>query len=141
MCFGIGDGYVAPVRGHGTTFVAATGVRRLVLAFLCLVTLCGCVARRSERHTSNRIPGKMAFEDAARPASAALVFTPPVALDEPPMELSRDVRQPSAFVGYPEMIAEHFYLRWDDRQSNDGFRERDRYERRAVSEKTGVLYR
>ncbi|HZN64197.1 MAG TPA: hypothetical protein VFB66_02775 [Tepidisphaeraceae bacterium] len=103
--------------------------------------LCGCAQHRHERRVSNRVPGRVALEAAARPASAALVFTPPVALDAPPVELARDVRQPTAFVGYPEMVSEHFYLRWDDRQTNDGFHERDRYERRAISEKTGVLYR
>lgn len=103
--------------------------------------LCGCAQHRHERRVSNRVPGRVALEAAARPASAALVFTPPVALDAPPVELARDVRQPTAFVGYPEMVSEHFYLRWDDRQTNDGLHERDRYERRAISEKTGVLYR
>ena len=97
--------------------------------------------QRADRRATYRVPGRMALEDSARPASAALVFTPPVALDAPPVELSRSDRQPSAFVGYPEMVSEHFYLRWDDRQTNDGFHERDRYERRAISEKTGVLYR
>ena len=89
---------------------------------------------------------------ATRPASA-LVFSPPLAQDMPPLELSRDLRQPSAFVGYPESVAEFFYLRWDDSQTGGdgtgvgfgfrggGFGNRDRYERRAVSEKTGVLYR
>jgi hypothetical protein len=107
----------------------------------CLVLLCGCAAQRADRRVTNRVPGRVALEDSARPASAALVFTPPVALGAPPVELARDERQPSAFVGYPEMVSEHFYLRWDDRQSSDGFGDRDRYERRAVSEKTGVLYR
>lgn len=89
-------------------------------------------------------------EAATRPA-AALVFSPPLLQDAPPLELARDIRQPSAFVGYPESVAEFFYVRWDDRQtggdgSGFGFRgggsgSRDRYERRAISEKVGVLYR
>jgi len=79
----------------------------------------------------------------ARPA-AALVFEPALALDGPPPELSRDGRQPEAFVGYTEGVTEFFYLRWDDRQANWGSGHHggdDRYERRAVSEKFGALYR
>ena len=80
---------------------------------------------------------------AARPAAAALVFEPPVVRDVPPPMLARDGRGPEAFVGYPEGVAEYFYVRWDDRQSNWGRGRHggDRYERRAISEKVGVLYR
>ncbi len=86
----------------------------------------------------------------AAPAASALVFSPPLLQDAPPLELSRDVRQRAAFVGYPESVAEFFYVRWDDRQAGgDGYGRgsrggsgfRDRYERRAISEKSGVLYR
>ena len=80
----------------------------------------------------------------ARPAAAALVFEPSVTTDLPPDALARDDREPHAFVGYPEGVTEYFYLRWDDRQSNRGHGRHggdDRYERRAVSEKVGVLYR
>jgi hypothetical protein len=91
-------------------------------------------------------------ERASRPAASALVFSPPVSQDLPALELSRDERQPSAFVGYPEGVAEFFYVRWDDRQvgggshghqhgGSGGSGYHDRYERRAVSEKVGVLYR
>lgn len=58
--------------------------------------------------------------------------------------LAREGREPEAFVGYAEGVAEYFYLRWDDRQSNWGAGRHggdDRYERRAISEKVGVLYR
>lgn len=80
---------------------------------------------------------------AARPAAAALVFEPPVARDVPPPMLARDGRHPEAFVGYAEGEREYFYLRWDDRQSNWGRGRHggDRYERRAISERVGVLYR
>src|SRR5688500_19668353 len=59
-------------------------------------------------------------ERASRPAASALVFSPPVSQDLPALELSRDERQPSAFVGYPEGVAEFFYVRWDDRQVGGG---------------------
>jgi hypothetical protein len=90
-------------------------------------------------------------EHASKPA-AALVFSPPLLQETPPLALSRDERQASAFMGYPESVVEFFYLRWDDRQAGgDGFGRSghrgggggwgDRYERRAISEKVGVLYR
>jgi hypothetical protein len=73
------------------------------------------------------------------------VFEPPASRGLPADALARDDRQPQAFVGYAEDVAEYFYLRWDDRQSNWGNGRHgggdDRYERRAVSEKVGVLYR
>ena len=82
---------------------------------------------------------------AARPAAAALVFEPALVREGPPVELSRDGRQPEAFVGYAEGVAEYFYVRWDDRQGNWGTGRHgggfDRFERRAVSEKVGALYR
>jgi hypothetical protein len=116
--------------------------------------LLGCAAPAARKpDESDRPPAKLAVyrERASRPA-AALVFSPPLLQDTPPLELSRDARQPSAFVGYPESVAEYFYVRWDDRQvggagSGFGFRGGggggwgDRYERRAISEKVGVLYR
>ena len=106
---------------------------------------------------AHRDPGeaKLAVyrERASKPA-AALVFSSPLVQDAPPLELARDARQPSAFMGYPESVAEFFYLRWDDRQiggegasgfgfrgGGSGFGSGDRYERRAISEKVGVLYR
>ena len=84
--------------------------------------------------------------DAARPAAAALVFEPPVMQDGPPVELAREGRAPEAFVGYAEGVTEYFYLRWDDRQTNYGHGRHhggnfDYFERRAVSEKMGALYR
>jgi hypothetical protein len=80
----------------------------------------------------------------ARPAAAALVFDPPMAGGLAPGALAREGRDPQAFVGYAEGVAEYFYLRWDDRQGNWGSGRHggfDRFERRAVSEKVGVLYR
>jgi hypothetical protein len=83
----------------------------------------------------------------ARPAAAALVFDPPASEGLPEDALAREDRQPQAFVGYQEEIAEFFYLRWDDRQSNWGHGHHgdgggdDHFERRAVSERVGVMFR
>ena len=127
----------APERHPVCRIVA---VRRLALTLALLVLVVGCAR---QRHPATvRSPDPLTE---ARPAAAALVFEPAVPRDFDPQSLSRDDRQPQAFMGYPEGIAEYFYLRWDDRQSNWGHGHKgaghDRYERRAVSERVGVMYR
>jgi hypothetical protein len=101
----------------------------------------GCARHRSHAEARTADP----FTRARPAAAAALVFDPPASRGLPPDALARDDRQPQAFVGYAEGEAEYFYLRWDDRQSNWGSGHHgggdDRYERRAVSERVGVLYR
>ena len=129
---------------------------RLALAVSSGLWLLGCAAPSAKPHDRGEGPdAKLAVyrERASKPA-AALVFTPPLIQDAPPLELARDDRQPSALMGYPEAVTEFFYLRWDDRQiggsgswgsgfnsGGNGFGWGDRYERRAISEKVGVLYR
>jgi len=75
----------------------------------------------------------------ARTASA-LAFPPPVVVDAVTPDLSRAGRGEAAYVGFDEVITTHFYLRHDDRQVIQGSGP-DRYERRAISERTGVSYR
>ena len=95
--------------------------------------------------------------DQAVPASAtALVFRPPIAEYAPPIDLDRESRQPTAFVGYEDGITESYLIQTEDRQVfgggiygvggsgssgsayGGGY---GRYERRAYIEKTGVLHR
>ena len=120
------------------------GVRYSVLFMAAAFLAAGC-ARDPARVDRGAAEQEDAALADARPAAAALVFEPPAALDVPPEMLARDGRQPEAFFGYAEGVSEHFYLRWDDRQSNWGRGHNghggDRYERRAISEKVGVLYR
>jgi hypothetical protein len=128
----------------------------------------GCASRISHVSTSQRQAGSVAppsryvatddAEDAAIPASAsasALVFRPPVAAGEQMPDLSRAARQPSAFVGFEDPIVEYYDVTTIDRQVAGGSLGRsssgsgfgwdggacDRYERRAVTEKIGVLHR
>jgi hypothetical protein len=127
----------------------------------------GCAARISHVSTSQQQAGSLAppsryvaadeAEDAAIPASAsasALVFRPPVAAGEQMPDLSRAARQPSAFVGFEDPIIEYCDVTTIDRQVAGGRLDRsgsgfgwcggascDRYERRAVTEKIGVLHR
>ena len=130
-----------------------TRAARLILVGVLGLAALGCARR--ENRVPSRQDGAVATlashrERADRPA-AALAFSPPLLQEAPAIELSRDLRRPAAFVGYPESVAEFFYVRWDDRQSGGdgrgfgsrggGSGSRDRYERRAISEKSGVLYR
>ena len=71
-------------------------------------------------------------------SAGALAFDPPVISDQPQLALGREVRTPGAFVGYESVTANYYYLRIDDRQTDDNT---DRYERRVISEKVGVTYR
>jgi len=118
------------------------------------LTAIGCAAPATRAHSSASTDSASlaVYREPASLPAAALVFSPPLLQDAPPLELSRDERRPAAFVGYPEGVTEFFYVRWDDRQGGgggwgsgsdgtwgSGFH--DRYERRAVSEKVGVLYR
>jgi hypothetical protein len=87
--------------------------------------------------------------------ASALVFDPPVIMEQPPLELSRADREPRASVGYEGPTIETYYVRVDDSQVNFGLNGRggsssgrfgwsgnaDVYERRAVSERIGVRYR
>ncbi len=70
--------------------------------------------------------------------SSALVFDPPVVMQDAPLDLARDVRSPAAFIGFEQLTTTFSYVRYDDRQTNDFT---DRFERRAVSEQVGVRQR
>jgi hypothetical protein len=89
--------------------------------------------------------------------AAALVFDPPMIQNDPPLQLSRADREPRVFMGYEGPIVEFYSVRFDDRQIGYGLNGRfsggggggrfgasgnfDMYERRAVTERTGVRYR
>lgn len=142
------------------------GRRCLLPLCLALAIGGGCASRLSHVSRSERSAGEFAVapspgadenEDAV-PASAsasasALVFRPPLAAGEPALDLSRAARQPSAFVGFEDPIIEYYQVTTIDRQVAGGWLGRsgsgfgwgggafDRYERRAVTEKVGVLHR
>lgn len=133
----------------------------LLAAVASAASLAGCASTPSpappepQSITSTRFD-PADFDESRAVAASALAFDPPVALDEPALDLSRAGRQPSAFFGYEEGFAEYYRLTVDDRQlgySDGGYggsgRGRggggwgwyDRYERRAYSEKVGVIRR
>ena len=120
-----------------------------VIMITLFLWVAGCSASRARHEPAEALAAEPEYEAVA---ASALVFDPPVAQDEPPLELSRADRQPGVVMGYEELTAEYFSIRLDDRQiDNGGFRGRggrfgsggsyDRYERRAVTERVGVRYR
>jgi hypothetical protein len=75
-----------------------------------------------------------------RPVVAtALVFDLPEETFGPPLDLRRGSRQPMALLGYDEGVSEFYSVWTDDRQRENV--KYDRYERRAVSVRTGARYR
>lgn len=68
-----------------------------------------------------------------------LAYDPPVTQGNPHLNLNRDAREASAFVGFDQSVTTVFYVRSDDQQ-NDTHRA-DRFERRAISEQFGTSVR
>lgn len=120
-------------------------MNRTAACLIVVLAAQGCARQQNHRDAAAGRRDEDPFAG-ARPAASALVFEPAIARDGPVPELGRDGRQPEAFVGYAEGVTEYFSVRWDDRQSNWGGGPHggggyDRFERRAVSEKVGALYR
>ena len=106
------------------------------MRFACLsiagALLTGCAASKQPPQTS-----PVARELPDRPATA-LAFTPPVAHGMEHIDLPRSEREPAIFVGFDALTQTFFYVRTDDRFTNDGS---DRFIRRSVQERVGVSYR
>jgi len=104
---------------------------RITPLILPLALLAGCTNKSMPQtlHSPHR------YDDSA---AASLAFSPPIAQNEPAIVLPRDQRQPSVFIGFDEVSASYFYIRTDDRMTNDGT---DHYVRRSIIEKIGVSYR
>ena len=98
--------------------------------FLIVFLSVGCAGKHG-----GRLSAQQGYQDVS---TASLVFTPPVAIAEAPVELAREDRTARAFVGYDEVTTSYFHIWTDDRQTNDGT---DRYVRRSTIEKVGVSYR
>ena len=124
--------------------------RRIFWMFLVCLAAMGCQTKRDVAVAEGSASRNAELRYEAVTASA-LVFDPPIIADDEPLELSRADREPGAFVGYEGPVVEHFYIRFDDSQIGQSFGggggrfgnsgHFDRYERRAVTERSGVRYR
>ena len=108
-----------------------------------LLVLVGCAGKP---------PGLTAAQEFGAPAryeettASALMFDPPVAAMEEGIDLSREDRMPSAFVGFDGPVTTYFWIHTDDLQRSTWGRDscgdtRDLYCRRAIMDKIGVSYR
>jgi hypothetical protein len=82
------------------------------------VLLTGCAAHPKNPQASQGDEPQLArYEES--PASA-LVFDPPMPAGETPLELTRDERQPTAFVGFDGPITTSFWIYTQDWQDFGG---------------------
>lgn len=123
------------MRG-GTAFDIFAIMRCLALC-LSLLLIGGCCCAQKKPAATQ--PVVVVYQD--RPATAlAMDLSPSAALD-------RSFRSPRAFVGYEHGTTEFYWMRTDDRQRFNTFGGRstggwgDRFERRAVTTRLGVLTR
>src|SRR5258706_7585855 len=116
-------------------------------SILIAIALAGCASQPAvPRARSSQVPETRRYEEST---ASALIFDPPVAYDQPPLELTREDRIPSAFVAFYEPIITYYWIHTDNRQVSDyGSRAcggrfgaigiGDCFQRRAVSDKVGV---
>lgn len=101
-------------------------------SILLLLALVGCAARRGDAPVAQ----SPAQDDSA--AAMALAFDPPSTIGQIAPELSREPREPGAFVAYDEGFTSFTYIRYDDRQVA---RRGGRFERQAIIERFGTSRR
>jgi hypothetical protein len=101
---------------------------RLTCLFIAAALLAGCA--------SSTHPVMSNGND--KPSSAALVFDPPVAMYDRPLDLSRNNRGEAAYAGFEDTTTTYFYIHTDDRQTTDLS---DRFVREGYSDKVGSVHR
>jgi hypothetical protein len=109
---------------------------RITAIILGSLLLTGCAVNPADVSHDQRESGR-----AYIPASAgALSMDPPVLAGVSRVDLSRDNRQTSAFLGYQQQVTTFYDMRLDDHQVFQDS-QNDRYDRDAVTEITGVTVR
>ena len=116
---------------------------RPALVILTSICLAGCASKPMTISPPTHGFDATRYDEAT---SAALVFDPPVTANDPPLELSREDRMPSAFVSFDGPTTTFFWIHTDDLQDSDWNRDfsggsNDRYQRRAIIDKVGESYR
>jgi hypothetical protein len=112
-------------------------------ALLLLLLAAGCASNRAPQVVAQATPelpyNPAVYDDAV---AAALVYDPPVVVDAPRVDVSREGRSASAYAGFEELTTTYYYLRIDDRQLDyGGGSHHDRFEREAITQRVGVSYR
>jgi hypothetical protein len=108
------------------------------IAAVLLLGIVGCAGSSNGPKTTAKQPINPEERTYTQHAASALAFTPPIAANLPPIDLTRDGRAPEAFWGFEQGYTTTYDLYIDDRQSSGSH---DRYLREATSDKVGVILR
>ncbi len=92
--------------------------------------LTGCATQPPAMQTVNTVP-------VVNRASAALVFDAPITTSEPSIDISRDDRGATAFMGFDEGSTTQYDVFSYNRQTERG----DRYVQQEITERSGTLQR
>jgi hypothetical protein len=111
-------------------------VGAIIIVVAALVFIAGCQRKRPPVAGSWH-EARLGYQDSGR--EAALAMDPPIIQDNPRLMLARDIRERSAFVGFDQGSTTFFWVRMDDRQTEDV--RNDRFERRSVTVRVGTSYR
>jgi hypothetical protein len=101
----------------------------------------GCACNAPEQQAKVETEATPVLAVYRQAPSSALAFDPPVAMDEPRLNLDRDIRNPEAFVAYESGTATFYYVRTDDRDFTFSGNDFGHFERRAITTRVGVSYR
>jgi len=118
----------------GTAFEVQLDMKLPASVNLCLL-LTGGLATFGCTGSKAPAPQARVYQD--RPA-AMLVFDPPVATLDASAQLPRDARERAAVVGYDDVTISSFYIRQEDRQSDDWG---TAYNRSSYTTRAGTSYR
>ena len=112
------------------------GVTRLPLILACALAS-GCASSARQQQANDDL--KPAPRHYAPAAASALAFDSTVAPAYPLLGLDRAAREPGAYMGYQDGVAEYFSVGIDDNFTNDPAS--TTYQRESTSVKVGVRYR
>ena len=109
--------------------------------------MAGCAAKPVPSPAPVAQRSESVYDRAA--VAGALVYDPPVIANAPRVDVSREGRAPAAFAGYEDLITTYYYLYQSDYQIGYGtgssggpnWRNNDRFERQAITQRVGVSYR
>jgi hypothetical protein len=109
---------------------------RITAIILGSLLLTGCALNPADISHDQRASGRMYTPSAA----GVLGMDPPVLAGVSRVDLSRDNRQTSAFIGYQQQVTTVYDMRLDDHQMFQDS-QNDQYDRHAITEITNVTVR
>lgn len=101
------------------------------------VCMLGCAAK-PKTHQAGKTLEKHQYEPAV---ATALVFEPPISVDQAPLVLARIDHEPYAVIGFDQTTTTVFNIYYNDTQYGSGSLPSLWFQRQAVSERFGISYR